>query len=169
VKFLNKGIFKKNIEALNSQGFFYFYRMRLITIVLIVLTGQICYGQTDIVGKWKTIDDDSEKEKSIVEITERNGKIYGKIIKLFREPGEDPDPICDQCDLDDARYKKKVMGMEIIKDLIKSDDVYEDGTILDPKNGEVYRCKIWRDGNDLMVRGYIGPFFRTQPWKKVAY
>jgi uncharacterized protein (DUF2147 family) len=142
--------------------------MRLIIIALLAFISNVCCSQTDVVGKWKTIDDDSGKEKSIVDITERNGKIYGKIIKLFREPGEEADPLCDKCPKNDSRYNKKVLGMEIIKDLVKSDDVYEDGTILDPKNGEIYRCKIWREGNDLKVRGYLGPFFRTQTWKKVA-
>ncbi|MEL6845841.1 MAG: DUF2147 domain-containing protein, partial [Bacteroidota bacterium] len=53
------------------------------------------------VGKWKTIDDETNKPKSIVEIYERNGKLYGKVVKLFREPGEEQDPKCDECDTDD--------------------------------------------------------------------
>jgi uncharacterized protein (DUF2147 family) len=150
------------------SGLFLFLDMRLLLTAFITLAFQLCFSQTEVTGKWKTIDDDSGKEKSIVEITGRNGKIYGKVIKLFREPGEDQDPVCDECDEDDPRYNKKVLGMEIMKDLVKVDEVFEGGTILDPKNGEVYRCKIWREGNDLKVRGYLGPFFRTQTWKKLA-
>lgn len=124
------------------------------------------YSQITVTGKWKTIDDETNKPKSVVEITERNGKLYGKIIKLFREPGVDPDPVCDECDEEDDRYKKKIIGMEIIRALAKDADEYSGGTILDPADGRVYRCKIWLSGSDLMVRGYWGPFFRTQTWKR---
>ncbi len=122
------------------------------------------YSQNTVIGKWKTIDDETSQPKSIVEITEKDGKVYGKIIKLFRGPGEDPDPVCDKCSQDDARHNKKVIGMEIIKGLSKDNADYSGGTILDPADGRVYRCKIWLNGDNLMVRGYWGPFFRTQTW-----
>lgn len=123
------------------------------------------FSQNTVIGKWKSIDDDTNKPKSIVEIIEKDGKLFGKIIKLFRESGEDPDPVCEECDEDDDRYKKKVIGMEIIKGLSKDGNEFSGGTILDPADGKVYRCKIWLNGNDLMVRGYWGPFYRTQTWK----
>jgi uncharacterized protein (DUF2147 family) len=135
--------------------------------VLIGLFGHFsAFSQNSVTGKWKTIDDDTNKPKSIVEITEKNGVLYGRIIKLFRETGEDPDPICDKCPSDDDRHNKKVIGMEIINGLKKDDDEYSGGTILDPADARVYRCKIWLNGNDLMVRGYWGPFYRTQTWKR---
>lgn len=140
--------------------------MNKLTLFCLLFTN-ICLAQSTVIGKWKTIDDHSGKEKSIIEITERNGKIYGKILKTFPDPGKETDPVCDKCPTDDSRYKKKIIGMEIIKDLVKDDDEYGDGTILDPEAGEIYRCKIWIEGKDLMVRGYLGPFYRTQTWKKV--
>jgi uncharacterized protein (DUF2147 family) len=127
----------------------------------------IAFQGQSITGKWKTIDDNSGEERSIVEIYEKNGKVYGKIIKLFRKPGEDPDPICDDCDPNDSRYKKKIIGMEIISNMTKAGKEYDGGSILDPESGKVYRCKLWIEGNELKVRGYWGPFFRTQTWKKV--
>ena len=54
----------------------------------------LVYGQTSVLGKWKTVDESGE-EKSIIEIFERNDKVYGKIVRIFTQ--EDPDPICDQC------------------------------------------------------------------------
>jgi hypothetical protein len=81
-------------------------------LVPLLLSCFFVQGQS-IIGKWKTIDDNTGEERSVVEIYEKGGKVYGKIIKLFRKPGEDPDPICDECDADDARYKKKIIGMEI--------------------------------------------------------
>lgn len=133
----------------------------LFLILFIHFDGQ---SQNTVIGKWKTIDDETNQPKSIVEITEKDGKVYGKIIKLFPEPGKDPDPVCDKCSQDDARYNKKIIGMEIIKGLSKDNTEYSGGTILDPADGRVYRCKIWLSGNNLMVRGYWGPFFRTQTW-----
>jgi uncharacterized protein (DUF2147 family) len=136
-------------------------------IVPVMLAALVVYAQSPV-GKWKTIDDNSGEERSIVEIFERDGKIYGRIVKLFRNAGEDPDPICDECDKDDARYKKKIIGMEIIKDMEGSGKDYQEGNILDPETGKVYRCKLWVEGDLLQVRGYWGPFFRTQTWKKAS-
>lgn len=129
----------------------------------ILLTVSTTYGQ-EVIGKWKTIDDETNEPKSIVEIFTRDGKVHGKITKLFRKPGEDQDPVCDECSSDDSRYKKKIIGMEILKDMVKTGSEYGEGNILDPNNGKIYRCKIWVEGNDLMVRGYWGPFYRTQTW-----
>lgn len=131
-----------------------------------MITGLLNGHAQTITGKWKTIDDETNEVKSVVEITEHNGLIYGKIIKLFRSPGEDPDPICSECPKDDMRYNKKVLGMEIIKDMSTDEDGYSGGTILDPKVGKIYRCRLWLEANKLKVRGYWGPFFRTQTWER---
>lgn len=117
-----------------------------------------------IFGRWVTIDDNSGKKRSIVEITERQGQAYGRIVQLFREPGEEADPICDECDAADDRYNKKVIGMEFIRGMKKDGDEWDDGTILDPENGKVYDCKLWVESGDLKVRGYVAFFFRTQTW-----
>lgn len=139
--------------------------MKSIIGTLLLVSAVFCAeAQTSVLGKWKTIDDDTGDPKSVVEITLRNGKVFGKVVKLFRKPGEDPDPLCDKCEEDDPRYNKKVIGMEIIQDMVSDDDEYTGGHILDPKIGKVYRCKLWREGTDLKVRGYIGPFYRTQTW-----
>lgn len=131
---------------------------------LLILSGLLIgnVSAQTIFGKWKTIDDETGKPKSIVEIYEKDGKAYGKVIKLFREPHEDQDPICDKCT--DDRKDKKVLGMEIIRAMEKDDDEWEDGTIMDPKKGTVYDCKMWVEDGKLQVRGYIAFFFRTQTW-----
>lgn len=129
-----------------------------------LLVSVVCVGQPGIVGKWVTIDDETNETKSVVEIYEQKGRYHGKIIKIFSV--EDPDPVCDKCPKDDGRYLKKIIGMEIIKDMQKVGEEYIDGNILDPEEGKVYRCKLWLDGGYLMVRGYWGPFYRTQTWRK---
>lgn len=136
--------------------------MKFLGVLFLVLP--LCAASQSIVGKWKTIDDNTGEEKSIIEIYEKNGKVFGKVLAIFSK--EDPDPVCDECDSDDPRYKRKIIGMEIIRNMVKDGNEYEDGDILDPENGKVYRCKLWVEGGDLKVRGYLGPFFRTQTWKK---
>jgi uncharacterized protein (DUF2147 family) len=139
--------------------------MRLTILLVFAFLG--VKGQT-VVGKWKTIDDKTGEERSVVQIYEKDGKVYGKIIKLYRKPDEDSDPVCDKCESDDSRYKQKIIGMDIIRNMEKSGSEYIDGDILDPENGKVYRCRLWVEDNSLMVRGYWGPFYRTQTWKKVS-
>ena len=138
--------------------------MKILSILLLFLPA-FCNSQS-ITGRWTTIDDNTGEEKSIVEIMERNGKTYGKIVKIFVKPGEDPDPVCDECPEDDSRFNKKIIGMEIIRDMKKSGNEYSDGNILDPEVGKIYRCKLWMEDGELKVRGYWGPFYRTQSWKK---
>jgi len=141
--------------------------MKLILISLLFTAFQnIAFAQTEIIGKWTSFDDETQEAKSVVDIFEKGGKYYGKIVKLFRTPEEDPDPVCTECDAEDPRFNKKIIGMEILKDLQKIGTEFSEGTILDPKNGKIYKCKIWIEGTDLKLRGYWGPFYRTQTWKR---
>ncbi len=133
-------------------------------IIPLVFVAVLCEAQPTIVGRWKTVDDESGEVKSIVEIAERKGSYYGRIVQIFTP--ENPDPVCEKCPLEDDRYGKKIIGMEILKGLKKNGDEYSDGDILDPEVGRIYRCTLWIEGADLKVRGYWGPFYRTQTWKK---
>lgn len=148
-------------------------------IMLITLTAMIIlplmqlqaqdFKADDVIGKWNTIDDETGRKKSVVEIYKKGDKLYGKIIKLFRLPDEDPDPVCDECDKDDPRYNKKIVGMVILEGLEWDDDEWDDGKILDPKNGKVYSCKLWIEDGNLQVRGYMGFSLigRSQTWIRV--
>ena len=136
--------------------------MKQITTIAFLLLFQIGFSQT-IFGKWKTIDDETGKEKGMVEIYEHKGKVYGKIIEIFEQNKKHLK--CEKCDGDDKN--KPILGLVIIKGLTKNEDIYDGGKIVDPKNGKKYHCKITLDGKDkLIVRGYIGiPLFgRSQTW-----
>lgn len=133
----------------------------LLPLFFIAFAG---HAQSTIVGKWKTVDDGTGETRSVVEIYEREGAFYGKVVKIFNE--QDPDPICEKCDEGDPRYRKKIIGMEIIQNLKEKGGEFSEGTILDPEDGKVYRCKLWVDGKDLKVRGYWGFLYRTQTWIK---
>jgi uncharacterized protein (DUF2147 family) len=134
-------------------------------IVLVLLVSNFCFSQT-VLGRWKTVDDETGKEKGIVEIYEKGGKIYGRIIEILEvEHRYKKCTLCQGSDKD-----KPIMGLIFIKGLTKDGEVYNGGKILDPKNGKLYKCYINLIGNDkLKVRGYIGIslFGRTQYWKRV--
>ncbi len=134
---------------------------------LILVSPWTAFSQTSILGQWKTIDDKTGDVKSIVEISERNGEYFGKIIKIFPKKGQNPDPICDKCPDDDPRKNKKIIGMEIIRNMKKDGEEYTGGKVLKPDEGDIYRCKIWTENGNLKVRGYLGFFYRTQTWLKV--
>jgi uncharacterized protein (DUF2147 family) len=117
------------------------------------------------VGTWQTIDDTWNKVKSVVEIEYVNGELRGSIRKIFLLPHEGTDPVCTQCD-DDLK-NTKVVGMKIIWDFKNEDGKWVNGKILDPGNGNVYASSIWLiDSDTLKVRGYLGPFYRSQIWKR---
>lgn len=126
-------------------------------------------NEANIVGTWKTIDDETGEAKSHVKIyLAKNGKYYGQVVKLLNRTKGDENPACVACAKSDARYNQKIIGMKILMDLEKSGATYGGGTILDPKTGKIYSCKVWAEGNEkLMVRGYLGPFYRTQTWQRI--
>jgi uncharacterized protein (DUF2147 family) len=108
---------------------------------LVLLTG-LAKAQATPVGTWKTIDDESKKEKSLIRISEAGGVLTGKLEKLL-DPATPPDAVCKECT--DERKDKPIVGMTLIR-----------GVSLKPIDG----------GARLEVRGYIGtPILgRTQTW-----
>jgi len=135
---------------------------------LIALTG-LAQAQMTPTGLWKTIDDDSKKEKSLVRITESNGVFSGRIEKLL-DPATDQKAVCDKCS--DDRKDKPILGLEILRGIRQGESdktVYEGGSIVDPNNGKSYRARLKpvNGGAQLEMRGYLGPFYRTQVWHRV--
>jgi len=120
-------------------------------------------------GLWKTIDDETKKEKSLVRIKEVNGVFSGTVDK-FLDPATKLDDVCEKCT--DDRKDKPVLGMTIIRNIKASADdkgIWDGGDILDPNNGKVYKARLKPvdGGKKLEMRGYIGPFYRTQVWLRV--
>ena len=138
---------------------------KLTLIITLFLLTSFANAQT-VLGKWKTFDDKSGDAKSIVEITKRDGKIYGKVIELLNPKMKDMK--CKDCPGSDK--DKPVEGIEVLKGLSQNGDKYDDGKILDPSSGKTYKCTLQLDGkNTLKVRGYIGfaALGRTQVWQRV--
>lgn len=138
---------------------------QLITLLFCIAAMNSMQSQS-VVGKWKTIDDETGKAKSIVEIYEKSGKLYGKVLDILEV--ENRNRICSNCSEEDK--DKPILGMVIIKGLTKEANQYTNGKILDPKNGKHYQCYITLESKDkLKVRGFIGIalFGRTQYWYRV--
>jgi uncharacterized protein (DUF2147 family) len=139
--------------------------MKLILSIVVFFIFQVSFSQT-IFGKWKTVDDITGKEKAVVEIYEKGGKIFGRIIDIY-----DFDQRFRKCEMCEGEDKNKpILGLVIIKGLSKSGDIYDNGKILDPKIGKLYNCKIALEGKEkLIVRGYIGIslFGRSQTWFRI--
>jgi uncharacterized protein (DUF2147 family) len=140
----------------------------LFTLSLLMAMSLTVNAQVDkITGKWKTIDDKDGSAKSVVNIFKAtNGMYYGKIEKLFK----DPEKLCTECE--GINKGRSVLGMMIINNLIEKDNKLTGGTILDPKNGKVYKCNISLEsgGDKLNVRGSLdkgGWIGRSQTWIRI--
>jgi uncharacterized protein (DUF2147 family) len=141
---------------------------KTLFLVTMLMASLNALSQT-CVGKWVTIDDETNKKKSIVELYKEDGKLYGKIIYLFPQEGREPNVKCTKCT--DDRKDQPIVGLQIVRELKWNGSEWSGGTIVDPENGKIYTVKMWVDpknSNYLNVRGYIGPLFRTQKWVKAS-
>ena len=119
-----------------------------------------------VTGVWETIDDQSGTPQSLVELVEKEGQLSGRILKIILQAWEGEDPICRSCP--GEKKAAKIVGMTILWDFKWGGNQWEEGHILDPGNGKVYASSMWlTDESTLKVRGYWGPFYRTQTWKRV--
>ena len=127
----------------------------------------LAHAQPTPVGLWKTIDDETGKEKSYVRVVEADGVLSGKVEKLL-DPAKQ-EAKCDKCS--DARKDQPILGMLILEGVRKheGEPYWDGGTILDPNNGKTYRVRLTpkEEGKQLEVRGYLGPFWRNQTWLRV--
>ena len=156
-----QSILSDNAVARREVKHTMYMKQGLIVLFFVFGLGVNAQAQS-IVGKWKTVDDLSGKERSVVEIFQQGDKYFGKIVKFFPEPGDDPDPVCEECRGD--KKGKKIVGLQIIEDMEQNGNKYDDGEIMDPENGKVYDCKLWLEDGKLKVRGYVSFFYRTQTW-----
>ncbi|WP_045761966.1 DUF2147 domain-containing protein [Xanthomonas albilineans] len=140
----------------------------LILALPLSMTALVVHAaDTSPVGRWQTIDDDTGKPKSIVQIAQSaDGTLNGKVIEILQS-NHGPNPMCDKCE--GERQGKPIKGMTILWGL-KPDGaaVWDGGSVLDPTKGKIYKAKITLsdDGKQLQMRGYIGieALGRTQTW-----
>jgi uncharacterized protein (DUF2147 family) len=140
--------------------------IKSLAIILFIGCFNLSIAQKDVVGIWKSVDDEDGKEKSHIEIYESQGMLRAKIIKLL--PGAES-TICSKCT--GVNKNKPIEGMEIMWNLTKTNDKeYSNGEILNPKNGKIYSCNITLETPlKLKIRGFLGFSFigKTQYWYKL--
>lgn len=143
--------------------------MKTLLIATLAFAAQAAFAQATPVGLWKTIDDETQQERSLVRITEAGGTLSGRIEKVA--DATKADNKCDKCE--GAKKDQPIVGMTIIEGAKKrADEPYWDGgSILDPNNGKTYKLRLTPadGGKKLEVRGYVGmPMLgRTQTWIRV--
>jgi len=124
---------------------------------LVVAAGQALSAEPTPVGLWQAVDDDTKQPTGWFLIRDHGGVYDGIIAKMFLKPGEDPNEPCVQCK--DHRHNHPWLGLEIIRGMKpEGENKYGSGTILDPRDGKIYKAtmKVTPDGQTLIVRGYIG-------------
>ena len=140
------------------------------SVALMLFVASNSFAQMTPVGTWHSIDDKTGEAKAEIQIVDKDGALSGRVVKSLRN---DPSAkkTCEDCK--DDRKGQAIIGMEIIRG-VKPDSSGENlwasgGKILDPENGKEYTVKMvpLEGGKKLQVRGYIGPFYRTQVWSRV--
>ena len=145
-----------------------------LALGLLLGAGAVSASDTSTpVGTWKQVDDVTGKVKSIIQISETNGELQGKVTQLLNRSPEDivrdgQEPKCVKCD--GARKDQPIVGMTIMWGVRKDGDVWDGGRILDPKSGRIYKVKLTLEdgGQKLDVHGYIGFALlgRSQTWER---
>lgn len=140
-------------------------RTKLLALLLLALPLG-AFAQNTPVGTWTTIDDKTDKPKSVVEIYQaKDGSLAGRVNEILQSD-RGPNPVCDKCSGD--RKNKPVKGMVILWGIRQDGESWEGGKILDPASGKVYSVRVTpiEGGKKLEVRGYMGfsMLGRNQIW-----
>jgi uncharacterized protein (DUF2147 family) len=138
-----------------------------ITLLIVMISGFVASAQKAdaILGQWA-----NPNGQDHILIYKKGNKYFGKLDWIKFPNDEQGNPKTDKNNPDKALQSRPDLGLELLKDFtFDGDDVYEDGTIYDPKSGKTYSCKMTIEGNNLKIRGYVlfSLFGRSEVWTRV--
>jgi hypothetical protein len=143
----------------------------LAAVVVSVFLAPLGWAQEPTVaGVWKQIDASTGVVGGLILFRENNSLWEAYIVKMYPKPGDPENPLCTACT--DDRKNQPVLGLRLIQNVRRNGLSYENGTILDPRNGSEYRLQLTlsADNQTLIVRGYLGiPLLgQSQEWKRLG-
>jgi uncharacterized protein (DUF2147 family) len=139
--------------------------MKKVFFTTLLFALSITINAQTIFGKWNSTNEETGNIDSIIEVYEKDGKAFAKVIEIKGSTRKNA--VCEKCE--DENKNKPILGLNILTGLQENEDEWSGGNILDPRNGRIYNCYIKLiKPNKLKIRGYMGLalFGKTAYWER---